>query len=64
MSDRITDAHNQGQEDGQSGEYEPPHGVVEDLFTWSESGMKEIKEENIAYDKGWHHSRGEKSRYD
>jgi hypothetical protein len=51
--DRLTEIHNQGQEDAGKNDYDPPHGIVEDLITWSSSGMDKICEENTAYKAGW-----------
>lgn len=33
--------------------YKPPHGFLDDLLTWSKSGMEKNAEENEAYDRGW-----------
>ena len=50
------DYHNKGQEDRAAGKYDPPHGLVEDLLTWSSSGCQKIAEENGAYNSGWRHA--------
>lgn len=51
--------HDQGQRDAEGRNYKPPHGVVDDLTTWTESGMKKNSEENRAYDRGYFNSRGQ-----
>lgn len=51
--------HDKGQRDAADRDYEPPHGVVDDLTTWSESGMRRNSEENRAYDQGYFNSRGQ-----
>jgi hypothetical protein len=54
MAKTLTDIHNQGQNDRSEGNgYNPPHGLGEDLFTWTEAGCRKIAEENGAYRKGW-----------
>lgn len=53
--------HNKGQEDAARGKYEPPHGMVEDLTTWSSDAMRKMAEENKAYDEGWRHAKDQKS---
>lgn len=58
--DRLTDLHNQGQEDAQDRNYDPPHGIVEDLITWDDRGMEKIREENEAYRSGYEN--GKKNR--
>lgn len=51
--------HNKGQEDGHDRDYDRPHGIADDLTTWSDSGMEKNREENRAYDDGYFHSRGQ-----
>ena len=51
--------HNKGQEDAQKGKYEPPHGIVDDLTTWSKSGIRENSEENQAYREGYANQKGQ-----
>jgi len=51
--------HNKGQEDYAAGKYEPPHGLLEDILTWSESGTREISEDNGAYDEGYGHAQSQ-----
>jgi len=41
--------HDKGEQDRSKGDYKPPHGIVDDLTTWSDSGMKKNTEENEAY---------------
>ena len=45
--------HNKGQRDGARNKYKPPHGLLDDLLTWSESGMKKMNKDNGEYRKGW-----------
>ena len=33
--------------------YTPPRGLLENLLTFSSSGMKKNRKDNDAYDKGW-----------
>ena len=49
--------HNKGEIDAKKGKYEPPHDLFDELTTWSDYGMKKIREENDAYDKGWKNTR-------
>ncbi len=59
-SNSKKDYHNKGQEDAKKGRYETPHGVLDDLTTWSESGMKKNNEDNTAYKKGYSNTKGQK----
>lgn len=52
--------HNKGQEDASRGKYEPPHGLLEDLMTWSPSGCRRIAEDNGAYKEGYRHGKSQK----
>lgn len=45
--------HNKGQEDASDGNYDPPHGFIDELSTWSESGIEKMVEETNAYDGGY-----------
>jgi hypothetical protein len=38
--------------------YDPPHGLLDDLFTWSTPAMERNDAENEAYDTEWHRQRG------
>src|SRR5437868_5044187 len=38
--------------------YDPPHGILDDLLTWSSEGMERNRRENEAYDNAWHARRG------
>lgn len=51
--------HDEGQRDAEHRGYKPPHGIVDDLTTWSEGGMRRNSEENRAYDRGYFNSRGQ-----
>ena len=51
--------HNKGQEDAKKGKYETPHGILDDLTTWSESGMNKNIEDNTAYKKGYANTKGQ-----
>lgn len=44
--------HNDGQKDASEGKYEAPHGIIEDLFTWTDKGMAHDREDNAAYRSG------------
>lgn len=52
--------HNEGQEDASKGKYDPPHNLLDDLLTWSDSGMKKMNEENSSYNEGWEHTKDQK----
>lgn len=52
--------HNIGQEDASEGKYNPPHDPLDDLLTWSNSGMKKMNEENSSYNEGWRHTKDQK----
>ena len=46
--------HNKGEQDrAEEKGYNPPHGVIDDLTTWSSTGMEKNREENQAYRQGW-----------
>jgi hypothetical protein len=51
--------HNKGQQDAGGRDYKPPHGIFDDLTTWSSDGMRQNTEENKAYDQGYFSSRGQ-----
>ena len=45
--------HNKRQErHAQDKSYDPPHGIIEDLITLTDKGMRRITEENSQYRKG------------
>jgi len=48
--------HNKGQEDASEGRYDAPHGLADQIFSWSSSEAERHKEENDSYDGGWHHT--------
>jgi hypothetical protein len=53
--------HNKGQEDRAADRgYQPPHGMLEDLTTWTDAGMRRNTEENSQYRTGWNHTNGQK----
>lgn len=51
--------HDKGEQDRSKGEHNPPHGIIDDLTTWSDSGMKRNREDNEAYRKGWENTDGQ-----
>lgn len=54
------DYHAKGQQDYASGkDYEPPHGLLEDVLTWSRDGCRKIAEDNSAYRAGWSHAKSQ-----
>jgi hypothetical protein len=53
------DYHGKGEQDARDDEYEKPHGVLDDLTTWSKEGQERIERENEEYDKGYHHGKGQ-----
>ena len=52
--------HNKGEQDASRGEYKPPHGIIDDLTTWSDTGMKKIADENTSYNTGWRNTKDQK----
>ena len=53
--------HNKGQEDRAADRgYKPPHGIVEDLVTWTDAGMRRNTVDNTQYRTGWRHTDGQK----
>jgi hypothetical protein len=58
-SDNLDYYHNKGQSDAADGDYDPPHGGLDDLVTWSDHGMSKNACENHAYDLGYFHTRGQ-----
>jgi|GEM_PF-1427108 hypothetical protein len=59
MSDNLEYYHNKGEQDANDRNYDPPHGVLDSLTTWSDSGTERMIEENTAYDQGYFHTRGQ-----
>jgi hypothetical protein len=55
MSNNKDYYHDKGEQDRAKGpgNYNPPHGIIDDLSTWTDSGMKKNREENQAYRQGW-----------
>jgi hypothetical protein len=53
--------HNKGQSDASDNKYEPPHGIIDDLTTWSDWRTKKHREENESYNEGWSHTDDQKS---
>ena len=51
--------HNKGQEDAKKGSYDEPHGIMDDLTTWSDSGMKKNIEDNKSYREGCQNTKGQ-----
>lgn len=45
--------HNKGEKDRSEGTYKPPHGIIDDLTTWSRDGMEKNRIENDSYNEGW-----------
>lgn len=55
--DNKTHYHNRGQsERGEGKPYSKPHGVFDELTTWSTDRMQQHTADNDAYDKGWDHT--------
>ena len=51
-----TKHHNQGQSDGASGKYNPPHSILDgllSLFTESNESYEKYESQNESYRKGW-----------
>ena len=51
--DRKEHYHDKGEQDRSKEDYKSPHGIIDDLTTWSDDGMKRIRENNQAYKIGW-----------
>ena len=51
--------HDQGQTDFSQGVYDPPHGIVDDLTTWTSAEVHRHCEENKQYRDGWNHARSQ-----
>lgn len=51
--------HNDGEDDAKDRDYDPPHGIVDDLTTWSRDRMQRNADDNTGYDKGYFNSRGQ-----
>jgi hypothetical protein len=49
--------HTKGQRHGSRGIYKPPHGLLDELLTWSSDGMKRNARENKEYDEGYKNGR-------
>ena len=62
MSDNKEYYHDKAEKDvAEEKGYNPPHGIVDSLTTWSRSEMERHGEENEAYDKGWDNAQKQKS---
>lgn len=46
MMDKKKYFHHKGQADAAKRHFKPPHGLTDDLFTWSRDGMDKLIEEN------------------
>jgi hypothetical protein len=54
MSNNKEHYHNKGEQDRSEGNgYNPPHGIIDDLTTWSSDGMEKNADENSAYKDGY-----------
>lgn len=51
--------HNKGEIDAANNNYSPPHGLMDEMLTWSHAGTTCNIEENKAYDQGYFHTRGQ-----
>jgi len=58
--DRKEYYHDKGEQDSSKGKYDAPHGIIDDLTTWSGSGMKINQEDNEAYNTGWRNTDDQK----
>lgn len=50
---------NKGKEDAIKGTYNPPHGLADELMTWSTHSTRHRVEENMEYNKGYYFMLGE-----
>ena len=49
---------NRGEQDRiQNRKYRKPHGFFSALITWSMSGLRKEREDNLSYDHGWNYPR-------
>lgn len=52
----LREYHNAGQADGSANRYSPPHSVgFMTRLTYSEDFVRELEEDNSAYDAGYDH---------
>jgi hypothetical protein len=51
--------HKKGQGDAKKRDYDEPHGIMDDLTTWSDSGMKKNIEDNKSYREGYANTKGQ-----
>jgi hypothetical protein len=58
--ERHESYHDKGQKDGSEGKYEPPHGIIDDLTTWSSEGMERNRDDNEAYNVGYHNAKDQR----
>jgi|SRR3989344_7657801 len=56
--------HNKGQQDASDGDYDPPHGLIDELSTWSDSGIENLVSENEDYDRGFYSTKAQIDRSD
>lgn len=54
--------HDKGGHDASRGKYDPPHSIVKQAVTWSDSGTKKIAKENSAYNSGWKNTKDQKDK--
>ena len=55
----MADYNAKGQKDYKSGKYEPPYGIIDELTTWSQSGMAEGAKNNEEYDAGYSNAKNQ-----
>ncbi len=48
--------HDKGEQDRSEGRYDPPHGVVDTLTTWTKSGNEKNIQDNKDYHAGHHNT--------
>ena len=57
-TDELQEHHNDGQTDGSSGEYHPPHSITPlDEVVQSDKLLDDMRKDNEAYDEGYQHGR-------
>jgi hypothetical protein len=53
-SSELNQCHSDGQKDGASGDYHPPHSITPlDHLVYSDQLIERMDEDNKAYDAGW-----------
>lgn len=57
--ENLKSLYKKGKEDAIKNNYNPPHGLADELMTWSSNSTKHHVEENMAYNRGYYYILGE-----